>query len=98
MHPIRIEELSAEQHAELDRAYRTATDGPVNAHVGPLRPSTSSGPAIRDEHPPSQGNGSRELLRLAQAVFARNPSNSAIPASRACRSASPVETPRKLRR
>ena len=27
MHPIRIEELSAEQHAELDRANRTAKDG-----------------------------------------------------------------------
>ena len=98
MHPLRIEELSAWQHAELDRAYRTAKDGRVDAHVGPLRPSTSIGPAMQEEHPPSEGNVSRELLRLAQAVFARNPSNRAIPASRACRSASPVETPRKLRR
>jgi hypothetical protein len=27
MHPIRIEKLSAEQHAELDRACRTAKGG-----------------------------------------------------------------------
>ena len=27
MHPVRIEQLSAEQHAELDHAYRTAKDG-----------------------------------------------------------------------
>ncbi len=64
MHPIRIEEPSAEQHAELDRAYRTAKDGRIDAHVGPLRPETSSGPAMQDEHPPSEGKGSRELLRL----------------------------------
>ncbi len=98
MHPLRIEELGAWQHAEPDRANRTARDGRVDAPVGPLRPSTSSGPAIRDEQPPAEGKVSPELLRLAQAVFARNPSNSASPASRACRSASPLETPRKLRR
>jgi hypothetical protein len=98
MHPIRIDRLSAEQHAELDRANRTAKDGRVDAHVGPLSPSTSISPAMRDEHPPSEGKVSRELLRLAQAVFARNPSNRATPACRACRSASPLETPRKLTR
>jgi transposase len=27
MHPIRIDQLGAEQHAELDHAYRTARDG-----------------------------------------------------------------------
>ena len=98
MHPIRIEELSAEQHAEPDRAHRTAKDGRLDALGGPLWPSTSVGPAMRDEHPPSEGKVSRELTRVTQAVLARNPSNRAIPASRACRSASPVETPRKLTR
>lgn len=99
MHPIRIDQLSEAQHAEPDRANRTAKDGPVNEHVGPpLRPSTSIGSAMRDEQPPSEGKVSRELVRVAQAVLARNPSNRAIPACRACRSASPIETPRKLRR
>lgn len=35
MHPIRIDQLSEAQHAEPDRANRTAKDGPVNEHVGP---------------------------------------------------------------
>jgi hypothetical protein len=98
MHPVRVEELSAEQRPELDRAYRTAKDGRVDAHGGPLRPSTSIGPAMRDGQPPSEGRDSRELMRVGQAVLARKPSNRAIPACRACRSASPVETPRKLTR
>lgn len=45
-----------------------------------------------------EGESLRGLVRVTQAVLARNPSNRAIPACRACRSASLVETPRKLTR
>src|SRR5438067_752555 len=44
-------------------------------------------------------HGGRVYPRLrCDAVLALKPANRVIPASRACRSASPVETPRKLRR
>jgi hypothetical protein len=43
-------------------------------------------------------DGEARISGRPQADFARNPSNKAIPAIRACRSASSVETPRKLRR
>ena len=60
--------------------------------LDPLAPAApGSAPAIR-------GNVSPGLVRVTQVVLARSPSNSAIPACRACRSASPVETPRKLTR
>ena len=44
------------------------------------------------------GDGLVTKALEAQTVFARNPSSRAVPASRACRSASSVEIPRMLTR
>lgn len=43
MHPIRIDQLSVEQHAELDRANRTAKDGRLRIRALIVRLATERG-------------------------------------------------------